>query len=69
VQAANVSAWFCQHGHPERCDTTKPATVEHDWNLRERVYQAGVGVGAAVLFGVMIFTMRDFRLRSARRRN
>jgi hypothetical protein len=68
VQAANVSAWFCEHGHPERCEETKPATVEHAWNVRERIYQAGFGVGSAMLLGVVLIVVRDVRSRSARRR-
>jgi hypothetical protein len=63
VQAANVSAWYCAHGRASRCVEVKPWTLEHSWLLRERLYQGGVGLGAAVALALVAIEIRHRRAR------
>jgi hypothetical protein len=65
-QRADVSAWYCKHGLG-RCRATKPTTIERRWELREKVYEAGLGVGIAVFFGAFAARLRSRFVRAPAR--
>ena len=47
-----------------RCEATKPTTIERRWELREKVYEVGLGVGIAVFFGAFAARLRSRPVRA-----